>query len=209
MIEAIAWPIVALILGLVAIFVFRSPLVRKIDRISRAGTDGITFEHAQADSQATASKPPIGGMSFEDLMKHPVSSAVLDRERFITARLKEMTLKADSERLAVLTRALASVGMDLDFTKLSHGIFGSQLALLVQLAGTRAGLDLSQVEAQFEAAKAQYAELYAQRTFEDWLAYLLNNNLVRKIERVIDLTQHGSDFLKFLVDARQAHTRYG
>lgn len=204
MIEALAWPIVGLVLGLVAIFAFRGPLVRKIERITRATKDGISFEQPQPESKSKGET-----LSFDELMKQPISNAVLEREKFIATMLKEIQLKTDAERITILTRVLASVGVEADFYRVAHVIFGSQVALLVQLSGTQHGLSRNAALALYEDAKQRFPEVYSNRPFEQWIGYLQSMNLVKTDPDNIDITQHGADFLKYLVDARLAHERHG
>lgn len=195
---------VSFFLGLVAIFAFRGPLVRKIERITRATKDGISFEQPQPES-----KPKEETLPFDELMKQPISNAVLEREKFITTKLKEIQLKTDAERITILTRVLASVGVEADFYRISHVIFGSQIALLVQLSGTKHGLSRNTALVLYEDAKQRFPEVYSNRSFEQWIGYLQFMNLVRIESTNIDITQHGADFLKYLVDARLAHDRHG
>ena len=70
MIEALAWPVVGLILGVVAILVFRGPLTQKIEGITRAGKDGLSFERPQDAEQPTSET-----LSFEHLMNQPISAS--------------------------------------------------------------------------------------------------------------------------------------
>jgi hypothetical protein len=204
MIEAFAWPAVSLILGVVAIFTFRGPLVRKIERISRAGKDGVSFERPQDPEQ-----PQTDALSFDELMKQPISATVLEREKVVTGQLAKLPLKTDAERISVLQRVVASTNIDLEYTRIAHIIFGSQLNFLVQLAGTKHGLPRSQAESTFADAKAHFSELHGERSFEIWLTYLESSNLLHNQGERLDITQYGSDFLKFLVDTRLAYDRYG
>ena len=204
MIEAFTWPAVGLILGLVVIFTFRGPIVRKIERISRAGKDGVSFERPQ-----DAEPPQSEALSFDELMKQPISASVLEREKVISGQLSKLPLKTDAERIGILQRVVASTNIDLEYTRIAHIIFGSQLNLLVQLAGTRHGLPQSQAEHVYADAKARFPELYNERSFDAWLGYLASSNLLVVQGDRFDITQYGTDFLKFLVDARLAYDRYG
>ena len=112
--EAFAWPAVGLILGLVAIAAFRGPLARKIDRISRASRDGVAFERQQDPEP-----PKIETQSFAELMNLPISATVLARERLVAQQVAGLPLKSDSERIAVLERVVASVNVDLEFTRIA------------------------------------------------------------------------------------------
>ena len=204
MIEAFAWPAVGLLLGLVVIFTFRGPIVRKIERITRAGKDGVTFEHPQ-DAEPLQSET----LSFDQLMKQPISATVLEREKVASTQLSKLPLKTDAERIAILVRVFATANVELEYTRIAHAIFGSQLNLLVQLAGTRHGVRQSIAESLYANATVRYPELYAERPFTVWLAYLQSSNLLTSHDTRLDITQYGTDFLKFLVDARLAYDRHG
>ena len=204
MIEALAWPVVGLILGLVVIFVLRGPIVRKIDRITRAGRDGVSFDRPQEAAQIHGEV-----VAFDDLMKHPISATALDREKFVSAQLANLQLKTDADRIALLQRVVATTNIELEYTRIAHLIFGSQLNLLVRLAGTRQGLVLAQAKELFDAAKGSFPALHGDRPFDVWLEYLVTSNLIAKPHDLIDITQYGVDFLEYLVDARLAYDRFG
>lgn len=155
MIEALAWPAVGLILGLVAIGAFRGAIVRKLDKLTHASREGISFERPQ-DPDPPKNEP----QSFDELMKLPISATVLAREKSVAQQLVELSLRDDTERIAVLERVVASVNIDLEFTRMAHIIFGTQLNLLVQLAGTRDGLQKSYAEPIYRAAVSQFPDLY-------------------------------------------------
>ncbi|MDL1860730.1 hypothetical protein FBR04_06835 [Betaproteobacteria bacterium PRO7] len=142
-------------------------------------------------------------------MRQPISATVLEREKLIAGRIAALHLKTDAECIALLKRAVASVNIDLEYTRIAHIIFGSQLNFLVQLAGTRSGLPKTSAQAAYSSAATQFPELYRERSFEDWLGYLLASGLVKVEGEQIDITQYGSDFLKYLVDARLAYDRHG
>lgn len=204
MIEALAWPVVGLILGVVAILVFRGPLTQKIEGITRAGKDGLSFERPQDAEQPTSET-----LSFEHLMNQPISASGLEREKQVTERLASLPLKTDAERIALLNRVVALVNVELEHTRIAYVIFGSQLGLLVRLAGTRSLLPRAEAEIIYRNAAAQFPELYKDRSFETWLAYLLGSSLIVAEADQIDITQYGLDFLKYLVDARLAYDRHG
>jgi hypothetical protein len=204
MIDALAWPAVGLVLGLVGIAAFRGPIVRKIDRITRASREGVSFERQQDPDP-----PKSETQSFAELMNLPISATVLAREKVVAHQLTSLPLKTDAERIAVMQRVVASVNVDLEFTRIAHIIFGSQLNFLVQLAGTRNGLPKAQAEAAYTAAVGQFPDFYKERPFEQWLGYMVASGLVQVVAENLDITQYGSDFLKFLVDARLAYDRYG
>jgi len=202
--DLLIWPAVALILGFVAMLLFKPAIDRKIAGITRASKDSVSFERPQEGGEPQSTLLP-----FVQLMKEPISLSALAREQPINNQLQSFGLQTDGEKIAVLVRVLANTRVELEFNNIAHTIFGSQVGLLINIAGTNYGVTNENVEAVFEQAKKTYPELYENRTIQEWLGYLVNSNLVTNDGSRIDITQYGKDFLKHLVDTRQAHQRYG
>jgi hypothetical protein len=196
--------IVAGVVAVIALAMFYKPIARLIDRISGASKDGITFERPQEVGEVKSAL-----LSFTDLMKEPVSASILEREKTIQNQLQAFNLKNEEEKISVLSRALATARVALEFNNIANIIFGSQVTLLIQLSGTHNGITQNQAEIIFEQAKTAFPELHGERKLEDWLMYLHSSNLITLTENKIDITQFGTDFLKHLVDSRMAYNRYG
>lgn len=196
--------IVAGVVAVIALAMFYKPIARLIDRISGASKDGISFERPQEGADVTPAP-----LSFVEIMKLPISPSALDREQMTEKQTQALGLRNESERISVLTRVLAHTQVELDFTKIANTIFGSQVTLLVQLVGTKNGVSRQQAEAIFEQAQKSFPDLHNGKQFDNWFAYLHASNLATNIDNQIDITQFGKDFLKFLVDSRMAHNRYG
>jgi len=206
--DALIWPAAAviciIILGTLALFLLRPALLRLVDRTKKVGKDGLTFERPQEGG-----KPETPLLSFDELMKLPITASVLDREKSIKTNLQTFNLKDDIEKIEVLTRALANSRVEIEFNNISYVIFGSQINLLIRLAGTTQGISLAQAETIFKQAQDNFPALHETRTLNEWLNYLIANKLVIRSDEKIDITQYGTDFLKHLVDARLAYERYG
>lgn len=206
--DALIWPIVAviciIILGTIALFLLRPALLRLIDRTKKVGKDGLTFERPQEGG-----KPETALLSFDELMKLPITASILDREKHIKTYLQTFNLKTDSEKIDVLIRSLSFSRLEIEFNNISNTIFGSQVNLLNRLSGTSQGLTLPQAEPIFNQAKENFPAAYENRTLNDWLNYLITNNLVIQTTEKINITQYGKDFLKHLIDANQVYERYG
>jgi hypothetical protein len=76
-------------------------------------------------------------------------------------------------------------------------IFRSQLELLQEL-NTRA-MTLTEAKPFFDAAAAANPKLYKGSTFEIWLSFLKNHEVVLQDGNVLQITVKGKDFLKYLV----------
>lgn len=205
MLDALIWPGVVVICVIAAFLIFRTAWMGLIGRISKAGKDGVTFEGSQ---ERRSDNRPMQ-LSFPELMKMPISSTVLERERNIKEQLHSFNLQNDSEKIEALIRVTATARIDTEFTNIAHTIFGSQVELLVQLAGTPQGSTITRAESIFKQAQELCPEIHSDRDLDTWLKYLLSNNLITIENSKIDITQVGADFLKFLVDARLAYPRKG
>lgn len=196
--------IAAAVVVVIALLIFYKPISRLIDRISGASRDGITFERPQEGADVTPAPMP-----FLEIMKLPISPSALEREKMIEKQAQALALKNEAEKITILTRVLAHTQVELDFTKIANTIFGSQVTLLVQLVGSRSSIPRQQAETIFEQAQKAFPDLHSGKQFDNWFAFLQSANLATSINSQIDITQFGKDFLKYLVDSRIAHNRYG
>lgn len=204
--DFLIWPAVALILGLIALLLFKPAIEKKIACISRAGKDGLSFEKPQGGDIGN----PPSLLPFIEIMRQPVYITALEEEQKIKQQLGESGLKTDEDKTPVLTRALANTRVELEFNKIAQIIFGSQITLLVEIVGSKVGIQKSQAEVVFEQAQKTYPDLHANRNFSEWFSYLRVCNLaIITTDDQVDITQVGKDFLKYLVDSRSAHNRWG
>jgi len=202
--DSFIWPLAITIISIVAILILRPAFIRLIDRISKADKRGITFDRPQEGGN-----PQTMLLSFDELMKLPISASVLEREKYIKTNLQTFNLKDDTEKIEVLVRSFAISRLEIEFNNISNTIFGSQIYLLIQLSSTTQGITLTQAEIIFNQAKDRFPALHENRTLIEWLNYLIVHNLITRTNEKIDIAQYGTDFLKHLIDARLAYERYG
>ncbi|MFH1778107.1 MAG: hypothetical protein ABH952_11180 [Candidatus Omnitrophota bacterium] len=202
--DFLIWPAVVLILGFVAMLLFKPAIDKKIAGITNATKEGVSFEHSQKGREEQPALLP-----FVEIMKQPISASALEREQTIEQQLRDVGLKTDVEKVSVLARVLANTRVELEFNNIAYIIFGSQLSLLVEIIGTKNGISKQHAESIFEHAQKSFPDLHGSRKFEEWIAYLQSSNLLIFNEDRIDISQFGKDFLKHLVDSRMAHNRYG
>lgn len=202
--EHFAWPLGIAIIVIAALIILRPAFMRLIDRTSKAGKDGVSFERPQEGV-----KPETPLLSSDELMKLPITASVLARERNIKTNLQAYNLKTDPEQIEVLIRSLALSRLELEFNNIASAIFGSQLTLLLHLSSTTQGISIIFATTIFNQAKETFPSFYVHRSFDDWLNYLLGHSLIIKNGDKLDITQYGLDFLKHLVDARLTYERQG
>lgn len=203
--DSLIWPAVVIIIAIAAFIILRPAFIRLLDRVSKAGKDGISFDRGQEGG-----KPETLPLSFDELMNLPITASILDREKYLKTYIeKTLNLKSDSEKIDVLIRSLSFSRLEVEFNNISNSIFGSQVDLLNRLSGIPQGLTLAQTEPIFNQAKINFPAFYENRTLNDWINYLITNNLVIQTTEKINITQYGKDFLKHLIDTNQVHERYG
>jgi hypothetical protein len=120
-----SWPLVGLILGLVAIFVFRKPLTRLLDRTRRIGKTGL-----ETDGQPKDLQQPVGASASEELRRLFDNALLVQREERIRAELQRLTFNDTTEREGFLIRILAAASIVQSFEQIYATIWGSQLSAL-------------------------------------------------------------------------------
>lgn len=206
--DALIWPGVVVVCVIAAFLIFRPAFLTLIGRISKAGKEGVTFSEEGSQDRKSGNLPPAQ-LSFPELMNMPISATVLEREKYIKEQLHDFNLQNDSEKINALIRVTALAKIETEFTNIAHAIFGSQVDLMIQLAGTPNGSTLSHAETIFKQAQEVFPEIHSERDLDTWTKYLISNNLITIENNKINLTRIGADFLKFLVDARLAYPRKG
>jgi len=92
------------VLGIVALLLLRPALLRLIDRTSKAGKRWLwSFERPQEGEKP---QPPL--LPFDELMKLPITSSVLSREKTLNGNLDSLNLSEDKQKIALLIRALSN-----------------------------------------------------------------------------------------------------
>lgn len=205
--ENLIWPsvfcVAVIFVGVAALFILRPALLRLIDRTSKVGKEGASFDRTQESGKS----PPV--LSFDALMRSPISASVLDRETNIISQLDGYALRSEEEKTKILVRALANARVTLEHNSVAHVIFGSQLRLLVSLNAVGSGLPIDEIQKHYSEARAAYPEVHANSSFDDWIRFLISQNLVVRKDHHYEITLFGSDFLKYLIDARLTHERKG
>jgi hypothetical protein len=202
--EALAWPAVGLILGLIALLLFRKPIIRLLDRTEKVSKEGLQAHTVQ---EQHIDKPVS---KADDLLKIFDNQLVVETEKLIKNKLDNLALKDLEEREKYLLRNVAMVVITQMFDKSYYLIYGSQLSALRYLNDNR-GLSLttSQITSIYNDAVRKYPDNYANYTFENWLGFLVNSYLVQKNGNDIGITVRGTEFLKYLIEQGYSYQKWG
>ena len=197
--DAIAWPVAALILAVL----FRSELGGLLVRIREFM--GVKLDPA-ASQQAAASvplqnaiqQPPATVTAALATMRTPaverIESLILNFGVFQDAQSIE-----DKNRLLLALAARAA--QFLNFESADSVIFQSQIRLLEELNGRAVGLGQDRLRTSFfEPAAHGYPELYREYSFDQYLTFLKVKELIEEKEGLVAITDNGKDYLKWRVD---------
>lgn len=189
------WPLVGLVLGLVAIFVFRQPMTRLLDRTRRIGKAGL-----EAGEQPKELSQPVGASASEELRRLFDNALLVQREEMIRAELGRLSFKDSTDRETFLVRVLAAASIVQSFEQIYGGIWGSQLTALQFLnSADLTGVDPVFVRPWYDQAVAWHPEMYESYTFDQWLGFLRSQALIVNTATGIAISLEGREFLKYLL----------
>lgn len=193
LVATVVWPVVVLVIALVAIFAFRTQLAALISRTKKFGKGGLETFDAQPP-QPTEEKKGVDEFfrSFDNPM-------VLDAEALILKDLKNRKIEAPADREKTLLRALAVSNIVQHFERVHGIIWASQLTCLRYLNPRDDGVDIAELRPLYESAKADYPSWYENQPFERWLNFLQVFNLILDRDSRVFITVVGREFLKYLV----------
>lgn len=202
---AASWPIA---IGIVA-WAFRGPITAMIGRVRQVSGFGGTAEFVAPDAthQLSADAKEIASLPAATGMTMPPTDAVYDALDSQLQTFLDQNVHGDlHSKLAWAIRA-RSIS---EANRLHEGqyrlIFGSQIVALKGL-NVVSPAPLSDFEKLFETAVANPANeaIHKDRTFDQWLQFLLNSGYVARVEgsspALLQITPFGRQFLQWMVIA--------
>lgn len=189
------WQQLFLVLGLIAIFLFRHSIAKIIMNIKKIGREGVEF------LQST----PSPSMN-EELGKIQTTFGTITSLNTITTNLstiqqylRDNNLTDPARANNFLERELADVYFILRCERVYNIIFGSQIALLKKLLqSNHKGLTLTEVENHFNVIAKMHPELYSNWNTAIYINFLIQWNLIMPDRDSYRITDFGADFLTWL-----------
>ena len=199
LVASLGWPHIALVFGVVFIFIFREQIAAFIGRIKSVGRDGISTAEKTPEAQREKEKK----QAVNDLMNVGDSLVLNEVERQIVNDLSSRGLETEGDSIKVLTRHLAATQLALDYEQIHNLIFGSQIMLLKRLnevAGQ--GRNEAYVEGFFSEVQGMFSEL-SEWLFKDYLSFMFTRSLITVEDGNYHITNKGVDYLAWI--ARTGH----
>ena len=190
------WPL--LILG--GVVYFRNEIKSAFARIKAVGPLGVTLD-APPPAQQPIATPAVSANEVISGIKQFISPEQLEPAvKSIKDDLAKRTQNKD-EQIEILVHALASTNIQVSHERTYRGIFGSQMSALLTM-NNPSGATEETVKKIYDAAVAQYPELYKDFTFEKWVAFLMQGGLATHVEGRYEPTAYGRGFMKYVLDMR-------
>jgi len=192
-IKAVNWPSAVIVLGIVAMVLFRRPLGMAIQRVRKVSKEGV--EVSVEAGQKTEETPR---RNVDDLMKAFDSPLLLEQEKRIRNDLQSKGLQGSADAVNVLIRHLAAFQIGYGFEVTYPLIWGSQLLILQNLNSNPLGNTLTALHAFYEIAANQHPAVFAGYAFENYIAFLESTGLVSRTGDRLTITLAGREFLSYL-----------
>lgn len=190
----LAWPGVVLVLGLVALLLFRGPIAALIGRTRKVGKTGLETFAEQPTQPAGEEKAGV-----DAYLRTFDSPLLVEAENLILKDFKDRKIDAAPDRERALVRALASTRLVLRFEITHKIIWASQVTTLHLLNSRTDGMQEDEVLPFYEAAREAYASWYVDYPFDRWLGFLQQFGLILRKDSRCLISVAGREFLKYLV----------
>ena len=183
----LGWPIAAVLVALVA----KSALPDAFRRLHKLGPSGLElYPHPEDQTKGKEqNKPTLNSTDLEPL----VDPAAAEIETALHADLQKIT---ESQREAVLTRALTNSIMATSFATVYAHIFGSQISFLELLNSRSVNRDEADA---FLGEHQKQDELLRSWSLDNYLQFLFYWKLIEATGSEYRITLTGRSFLQFLV----------
>jgi hypothetical protein len=196
---------VVLILGLVALFMFRPQLADLLNRIRAIGPRGLRIDPIQ---QQTAQVEKDPGDEAEKLLRQFEGQLFQEVQEHVTKDFQARGLSGDAG-LKMAIRYIAVFKIAQDFEYIYRLIFGSQLRLLSYLNTERQHHPRETLRTFYTVASTDYSQIYEHRTYEEWLAFLFQSALIREDNGQLAITVKGCEFIAHLAKLGYTLDKFG
>ncbi len=202
LIKGVAWPAALLMI----VFMFKAEFRPLIERIIKLGPGGVEIgpRLAEKQGQAEVSDPDVLQSTAEGELKELPgrwrSDALAIIEHKLHRSLSDLIESGKIEResqIDFLVNELAITRLVGFFDRIYSLIFGSQIRGLIHL-NQFGSATIAEARELYEQSKAADPEFYGDYSFESWLGFLKDNDLIAADDSKLRLTPLGQDFVRYL-----------
>jgi hypothetical protein len=201
--EILLWPGVALLLGILFIFLFRHQIGEKIKCITKFNKSGVTFLSSE-DKKAVQ----VSTRDISDLFGSNDSRLLNEVEDFVRRDLAGNIFNSDQEKTDYLIRHLALSQLYLTFEQCYSLIFGSQIYLLKNLnEALGEGRDINFIRDYFVLVQSQFSPSFDGWSCDTYMQYLFHNKLATQKDDRVHITVRGIGFLVWLTKSGRSENK--
>ncbi len=152
----------------------------------------------QTSSTKGLTVPPSDMWNYQEFFRtayiSPLQAEI--EQRFGTAA----NAAEPNNREAFLLKVLGIGAVAYVYDTVWWSIYGSQLLFLLELNRRQGLLPASKAREYYEKPKSDFPNIYSTYAFDSWVTYMVSQVLiVRHPSDMIEITQRGKDFLKYLL----------
>lgn len=203
-IDSVVWPV----LIVAVLLMFWRPLWNAIGRIRSAGPGGVTLDPQQVAGQVA---DPFSKLELKILdTAAPAYKALLPMAREVWDNQSAVRAKASGfDDLQARSAVASEYVIDIALLRLYIMIFKSQYDLILHILSRGTRIPIGDAEAIFDEAKVKFPEVHQNRSFDEWLFFLINFGVVRAVEGMIEIREIGEIFPGYLSANRYAPPAVG
>lgn len=191
---SIAWPIL-----IFWIWHHHKEEIRQIlPRLRRFSPTGAEFDSAEQQAEGEKLESPDASGALKKVPEHRLRTSLMIIKSSIERDLYNFP---ENERETKLLIALSEARLFLHFERVYRLIFGSQIEGLNYLRKNFKAT-ISEATAFYDEKRSLYPDFYDNFSFEKWIGFLEDNNLIHNNDGIITLTDIGLDFLIYVTESR-------
>ena len=193
--KIVAWPIVALIFGIVALTMCRKSINNAILNLKRVGTTSISLEmNGQAANSEKVEKDQT------ELLMGRFSEYTKPLEDNIDKIIADKKMSNPQEIIKMLKEHSALWLLAYQYEIIYSVLFGTQISLMQHLNAQSGGVTVDGIDPYYKTAISRGLKVPSR---ENYVAYLVSSKLVEFKENKYFLTLFGRGFLHFLLEANK------
>jgi len=193
LVDTLKWPVLALI----TVLIFRKPIVDLINRVTKVGYGSKSLE---AKQQSEVKENKSEEVSVIDRVVGLFRPETINMFKTAISQESEFkTLQTAEEKVERLTNYACVIYIMRHFDIIYNSIFGSQIRILEHV-NSHSSQTKASVKFIYEHAKQNNPRFFETYSYDEYLAFLFNFNLLRKDDDILSVTILGVDFLKYLTE---------
>ena len=201
--SSFAWPLAAVVLGLVFLVLFKSPISRFIDRTKSISKGGV---RAYDEAQLSAGKPEALA-EFLETYHNPL---LLEVEAALAEEIHNLGLTDPTDVQKALYKGFATNFILRWFEAAQNTIFASQVSALTFLNSQPKPTTKDVLKTRFyDRAVSDYPLWHADRSFDQWYAFLIHQNFVAEENALVGISVAGRQFLQWRVTQGHSGPMFG